>query len=256
MRILVTGGTGRLGTAFVAAASRDGHRMRVLSRGGRPGDVTVDWARGDLATGDGIDTAVRGMDAVVHAASDLVTARATDVEGSRRLAEAAGSAGVAHLVYVSIVGIDRIPLEYYRRKLAAEEVIRAGPVPHTILRVAQFHAFVDLLLAGLARIPLVLPVPAGFEVQSISTEEVAEALLRVLSGPPLGRAPDLLGPEVLGVPDAARAWVRARRRRKLVVPVPAFGATARAFKRGYNTAPERPGGRETWQAWLERLPPA
>ncbi len=56
-----------------------------------------------------------------------------DVAATRRLVAAAHRAGVRHLVYVSIVGVDRVPLAYYRAKLAAEGVVRAGPMPFTML---------------------------------------------------------------------------------------------------------------------------
>jgi len=207
---------------------------------------------GDLATGEGLDEAVRDVDVIVHAATDPANASAIDMEGTSYLASAARSAGVGHLVYVSIVGVDRIPLAYYRTKVAAEEVVRSSGVPWSILRVTQFHSFVDMLLARAARYPLVLLVPWRFRVQSISVDDAAEVLLDVAGGEPAGRAPDLAGPEVLEVAGAARAWIRARRLRKLVAPVPVPGAAARALRAGHNTVPGRPGGRETWSAWLAR----
>jgi uncharacterized protein YbjT (DUF2867 family) len=69
----------------------------------------------------------------VHAASDPRRAAEVDVEGTRRLVAAAAARSVAHLLYISIVGVDRIPHPLYRRKLAAEEIIAAGRVPWTIL---------------------------------------------------------------------------------------------------------------------------
>src|SRR3954470_20848613 len=88
-----------------------------------------EWAVMDLASGTGIDEAVAGVDAVVHAASDPKRSQAADVEGTRALVEACRRGGVGHLVYVSIVGIDRIPVRYYQHKLAAEGIVSAGRVP-------------------------------------------------------------------------------------------------------------------------------
>ncbi len=88
----------------------------------------------DPAPGDGLAGAVHGVDAVVHLASAPGRGSAQpDVAATRRLVAAAHRAGVRHLVYVSIVGVDRVPLAYYRAKLAAEGVVRAGPVPFTML---------------------------------------------------------------------------------------------------------------------------
>lgn len=252
MHVLVTGATGRLGKAFVPVAERAGYSARSLSRRPAPRDVSGDWAQADLASGEGVVPALSGIDTVVHLASDPLDAAAADVEGSRRLAEAARDAGVRHFVYVSIIGIDRIPFPYYRHKLAAEVAIRESGVPHSILRCAQFHYFVDLFLRRAARFPWVLPVPGGFKVQSIATEDVAEELRNVVARGPAGLLPDLAGPEVLSLAQAARVWARARGLRRAVVPVPLLGATAAAFRAGYNTSPHRPRGRETWLCWLQR----
>jgi len=261
VRILVTGGTGQLGRSLVAIARGEGIDVRILSRRPRPVDGPgphtasggdLEWTQADLATGEGLDGAVRGVGVIVHAATDPTNARTIDVPGTRRLVDAARAAGVEHLVYVSIVGVDRIPLDYYRAKLATEQIVGGGDVPFSIQRITQFHGFIDFLLGRLPRVPLILPVPAGFKVQSIATEDAARALVALATGPPRGRAADLGGPEALRLSDAARSWARARGLRKVVVPVPVPGATARALRRGYNTVPERLGAGETWSEWLER----
>lgn len=248
----MTGGTGHLGRAFVELAMREGHRVRVLSRRDGPAAPSFEHARGDLASGAGIVEAVESVDAIVHAASDPADTEAVDVGGSARLAEVAGRAGVAHLVFVSIVGIDRIPFPYYRAKLAAEEAILGSGAPCSIVRAAQFHHFVDTLLRRAARAPVVLPVPWRFSVQSIAVEDVARELLAVLSSPPAGLLPDLVGPEAMRLTEAARPWLRARRMRRVIVPIPVPGATAAGFRGGHNTAPDRPSGSVTWQEWLAR----
>src|SRR5436190_1428981 len=155
MTVLITGGTGSLGTALVRAVAGAGHRARVMSRrpppASAPGDL--EWKQADIASGAGVREAADGADAIVHAASDPRHAAAVDVGGTRHLVEAARAAGVGHIVYVSIVGGDRIPLAYYKHKLAAEEIVRSSGVPHTIARVTQFHSFLDALLSAAARLP-------------------------------------------------------------------------------------------------------
>jgi uncharacterized protein YbjT (DUF2867 family) len=252
MRILVTGGSGRLGTELVRRAVGEGHDVRVSSRRPRPASSEVEWVQADLRSGEDVARAVDGVEAIVHLASDPRPFATVDVEGSRRLGAAARRAGVERLILVSIVGIDRIPLPYYQAKLGAEEVVRQSGVPYSILRAAQFHDFVDLLLGKAARVPKVLPVPAGFQIQSIGTGDVAEKLLEVVISSPGGRLPDLFGPEAMPLARAARTWVRARGLQKRVVEVPIRGRSAAAFRKGFNTAPHRPGGRETWEDWLKR----
>ena len=253
MKILLTGGTGGLGSEVVRAAEAAGHTVRIASRRPRPDDASPahEWARMDLESGDGVAVALEGIDAVVHAASDPRRHAIVDIEGTRRLVDAARAAGTAHLVYVSIVGIDAIPFAYYRSKLAAEGIVAAGGVPHSILRATQFHAFVETMLAGFARTPLVLPVPAGFRFQSVDTREVADRLIRAAQDGPGGRLRDFGGPEVLGFGEMAAAWKAARGIRKPAVPLPLPGLVAAAFRAGMATLREG-GERGTirWEDWL------
>src|SRR5918992_1309344 len=108
--LLVTGGTGRLGSRVVArlrGAEREGW---IFSRGGRPGTIT-----GDLITGEGLEAAVEGIKTIVHCASSSIKTRQVDVKGTERLLQVANRAGVSHIVFISIVGVDCNPyFPYYR----------------------------------------------------------------------------------------------------------------------------------------------
>src|SRR3954463_16524088 len=158
MDALVTGGTGRLGQRLIGPLQAAGHSVRQMSRrGAGPGG-----GRGDLATGLDLTSALTGAELVVHAASDpRGNPWEVDVAGTRRLVQAVDRDRLRHLVYVSIVGVDRIPYGYYRAKFAAEQVLLASGLPVTLLRVTQFHDFVDHLLDAARRGP-VLPVPMGW----------------------------------------------------------------------------------------------
>ncbi|MDQ3990030.1 MAG: NAD(P)H-binding protein, partial [Actinomycetota bacterium] len=135
--VLVTGGTGTLGRAVVARLRDGGHQVRVASR--RPGAARVVV---DLCSGAGVDGAVAGVDAIVHCAT---TDGAADVPLTRTLVDGARRAGTPHLVFVSIVGVDRIPLGYYRAKLAAERVVEESELGWTVLRATQFHDLIAWL---------------------------------------------------------------------------------------------------------------
>lgn len=258
MKILLTGGTGGLGGEVARAAEAAGHTVRIASRRARPDDApaTREWARMDVETGAGVSDALAGVDAIIHAASDPRRHAAVDVEGTRRLVDAVRAAGTAHLVYVSIVGIDQIPLAYYRSKLAAERIVAESGVPHSIQRATQFHSLVDGMLAGFARGPLILPLPKTFRFQSVATSEAAERLVRAVETGACGRLPDFGGPEVLTLGEMADAWKAARGVRRLTVHLPLPGALAAAFRAGKNTL--RDGGdRGTvrWEDWLRDPPP-
>jgi uncharacterized protein YbjT (DUF2867 family) len=258
MNILVTGGTGHLGRDFVKAAMAAGHGVRIASRMPRLADAPdkLEWATLDLSTGEGLRESLEGADAVVHAASDPKNTTAVDVEGTRLLAEAARDAGVGHLVYVSIVGIDRIPFPYYQRKLAAERALAESGGPYSILRATQFHYFVDLLLEAAARVPLVLPLPAVFHVQSVATEDVADRLVRAITEGPRGLLQDFAGPERMTLAEAAAAWKAVRGVRKRTIPIPVPGRVGAAFRAGYNTAPDGEQGVIGWRQWLKQSVPS
>jgi uncharacterized protein YbjT (DUF2867 family) len=251
--VLVTGATGTLGRHLLARPARSGHLVRAMSRRGAAAAAragNTQWVRADLATGEGLDDALRGVEVVIHAASDpRGDTRRTDVEGTTRLVAAALAAGVRHLVYVSIVGVDRIPIAYYRIKLEAEEIVRRGGVPWTIVRGTQFHEFVDTLLRQLSRSPVAI-VPAGFVVQPIDVGDFADELWRVASSAPVGRAPDVGGPEVLAWRELLREWLAAQGMRKFVLSLPIPGRAAAALRRGEGTAPANARGGVRWSEWV------
>jgi uncharacterized protein YbjT (DUF2867 family) len=254
--VLITGASGMLGRSLLARPAATGYRVRAMSHragaarpaaGRSPG---TEWVVADLATGDGVEAAVAGIDTIIHAASDpRGDARRTDVEGTERLLAAAEAGGVRHVVYVSIVGIDRVPYPYYRRKLETEDRIRSATVPWTILRGTQFHGFMDRLFRRFARYPVAF-VPKSWLGQPVHVDEFADALWDCVVAGPGRRAPDVAGPEVLRYGDMMRAWLAAQRMRKPVLNLPIWGSMAAAFRSGGVTAPGRAVGRTTWRQWL------
>jgi len=252
--VLVTGGTGQLGAVLVPALRGRGHAVRVMSR--RPGPPVADAERAvaDLATGTGLDSAVHGVDVVVHLASDPGDVRRVDVEGTERLLLAAQRAGVAHVVYLSIVGCDRNPLALYRAKTEAEAMVLDGRVPGTVLRATQFHDFVAQTVAMMQRGPLML-LPKGMRGALVDLRDVADRLVALVQDGPSGRVRDLGGPEVLDVGDAVTRWSKAVGRPvPRIVRIPAVGGVMRAFANGTNLpGPQADLGARTFTAWLDGL---
>ncbi len=252
--ILVTGGTGTLGRLVVRRLRDAGCAVRVLSRRSHDAGDGVQFVTGDLLRGEGIGPAADGVAAIVHCASSSKG----DVEATRNLVRAASSRAPApHLVYISMVGGDRISFGYFRAKLEAERIVAASGLPWTTLRVTQFY---DLILRGastLARLP-VIPVPAGFLVQPIDPDEVAARLVELALGKPAGRVADMGGPQVHSFADLVRAYLRAAHRRRLVAPVwmPGTGAihAGGLLVREQPTGAEHANGHRTWEEFLaERL---
>jgi len=142
--LAVTGGTGTLGQNLVSAALARGHEVRVISR--RAGAMVADGASlavADVLTGEGLDHRLDGAEVVIHAAtSPLRRSRATEVEGTGRAVRSAERAA-AHLIYVSIVGVDRHHFPYYRARLAAEQIAATAHTTWAINRATQFHQLID-----------------------------------------------------------------------------------------------------------------
>jgi uncharacterized protein YbjT (DUF2867 family) len=242
--ILVTGGTGLLGQRVVDRLRAAGREARVLSR-------SAGTVRGDLLTGSGLEEAVRGVDTIIHCASNPYRkTRRTDVAGTELLLQAAARAGVSHVVFISIVGVDRNPYyPYFRVKLDAERVIERSPVPWTILRATQFH---DFLLRGirlLERLPVMM-MPRGLPFQPIDTGEVANRLVELAFSTPAGRVPDVGGPEVLTAAELARIYLTVAGRQRRVVGVPVPGKAARAWRDGAQLCPDRRYGTICWEEFV------
>lgn len=252
--MLVTGGTGVFGSRAVRILSDAGQTVVVLSRQASPpvpdGVLT---ARGDLETGEGVEAAVDAVDAILHAASDPRRAKGRgDVEATRNLCQAARAAGVGNLFYISIVGIDEIPLSYYRAKLACERVIESSGAPFTIFRATQFHELLSPILRRTERWPLA-PLPLGFEFQTVAASDVATEACHLLGQGALGRVADFGGPQVLTLGEMVEVWrsVRAVRLRTLRIRLP--GRVGRGFRSGLNTCPDRARGHVTWESHVRGL---
>jgi uncharacterized protein YbjT (DUF2867 family) len=250
MRVLVTGGSGSLGSEVVAELARRGHEARPASR--RTGV--------DLSTGRGLAEAVAGVEAVVHCATAPQGPRRVDVDGTGRLvAELARRPAPPHLVFVSIVGCDRSPFPYYRAKTEVEQRLARWAGPATVVRATQFHPFA----AAVAQLLMVGPVAfsiGDMAVQPADTAWVAGHLVDIATGPVPGgfsRATDLAGPDVLTMSEVATMLrEHTGRSSPRVVRVPPVGGVLRSFSEGVVLPPGavETGGR-SFAHWLETQPP-
>lgn len=254
MHVLITGGRGSLGRALIPAIASNGHVVRVMSRRPRPAlfNPEVEWAQADIASGSGIEEALEQISVIVHAASDPRRAEAVDVDGTRQLLEAARKVGVSHVIYISIVGIDDIPLGYYKQKRAAEKIVESSGLPYSILRATQFHSLVDSMLLAAARLPMIMPIPTDFRFQSVDESEVAQRLAQCVGDGPRVRVADFGGPEVLSLGEMAESWLEVARVRKRLIRLPLPGSVAAAFRAGKNTVPDGVRGEIRWRDWLIR----
>ena len=244
--ILVTGGTGTLGQRIVPLLHDTGCDLRILSRRDRKSGDGVEYATGDLVKGEGVEAAVAGAETVVH----LAGGPKGDEIAARNLVAAASGAGVSHLVFISVVNADRIPIGYYRQKIASEKIIADSGVPYTILRAAQFHELVEKVGSALAKLPVV-PVPGRIRLQPVDSRDVAERMVELVLGAPSGLVRDLVGPQVIGAGELIRSYLNAAAKRRLTMPMPMPGRIGRLYRDGANLALDGADiGHRTWAAFL------
>jgi uncharacterized protein YbjT (DUF2867 family) len=252
--ILVTGGTGTLGRLVVSRLRKAGRDVRVLSRSEHESVDGVEYVVGDVSTGEALDRAVSGVEIVIHCAGS----GKGDDDKARNLVQAASVAGVEHLVFISVVGADRIPVVsgldrtmfgYFDAKRKAEEIVADSGLPYTTLRATQFHDLNLLAVQQVAKMP-VAPAPAGFRFQPIDADEVAERLVELALGQPAGLVADVGGPQVYSMSELIRSYLRVVRRRRPIMQMRMPGQAARAFREGANLTPDRAVGRKTWEEFL------
>jgi uncharacterized protein YbjT (DUF2867 family) len=249
VNVTILGGTGALGRLLVRRLAGKGHTVTIAGHSASPEpEPGLRGARVDLATGEGLSEAIAPAECVVHLASDPRRPREVDVSGTERLL---GQIGDRHLVYVSIVGVDRHPLPYYRAKYATERLIEDAGGLHTIIRATQFHDLIAYWIEGMTNSPIAR-VPRGYLYQPIDIGEVAAEVGELVERRPQGRAPDLAGPEILGIEHLARTYMAAKGRNRPLVRYPKPGPVARAFRDGVHTNPDRAVGKVTWAEHLRR----
>jgi uncharacterized protein YbjT (DUF2867 family) len=248
MTTAIIGGTGMLGRALTAELRSRGEAVRVLSR--HSSEYRV-----DLTTGEGLEAALSGCAAVVDASNDSnpKKARTPLVDGTRRLGTAAQAAGIGHHLAVSIIGCSALPVGYYRVKCEQERLVSEGPVPWTIVRATQFHAFAAQALAAATKTGIVplLDVP----LQTVAASDVARVIADVLEAGPRRGVVAVAGPAVVNARTLAHTWRRERRSRAVPLRLPVPGRIGRALRGGALTAaaedsPDVRFGSVTFDEWI------
>ncbi len=247
MVILVTGATGTLGRLVVDELRARGHDVRALSRRPHEPEAGVTWFTGSLENGTGLAAATDGVDVIVHAASNTKKAGKGDVESTRNLLAVAGD---AHVLFVSIVGVDRLPWGYFQVKWEVEQLVARTAKRWTVFRATQFYDLLNTIAGALVKSPVV-PVPARTSMQPVAVDEVAVRVADLAEAEPVqGRAPDMGGPEVRPMADLFRAYLQRTGRRRLLLPVWVPGRFGRGLRDGNGTCPQQADGKQTWEEFL------
>jgi uncharacterized protein YbjT (DUF2867 family) len=202
MKIVVTGGTGLIGSQVCQTLALAGHE-------------TVRAARStgvDLITGAGLERILKGTDVVVNL-TNSPTFDATCLEffrtSTNNLLEAGASAGVRHQVVLSIVGVDRLPqIDYFNAKAEQEELLRRGPTPYSIVRSTQFFEFIDTVISwtsddNTVRLP-------STRIQPVAAANVVDSVVEVSRGAPLHGVRNVAGPDIFRLDELGRLTLAAR----------------------------------------------
>ena len=244
MKIAVIGGTGLIGSQVVKILNASGHEA-----------VPHSPSTGlDLLSGQGLPEALNGADVVVNLTNSPTFDDASPAFFQKtmdNLLSAASDAGVGHAVILSIVGAELVPgLVYYRAKVLQEDILKAGPVPYSIVRATQFYEFVDAVLSWTAdentvRLPATL-------VQPMASADVARAVADVSVGAPLQGTRSVAGPDVFPLDELGRITLAAHGDHRTVTTDSSAGMFAAATGDALIAKDDTILAKTTYQEWLAR----
>ena len=203
MKVVVIGGTGLIGSKVVAKLDRRGHQVVATSP-----DTGV-----NTLTGEGLAEALTGAHVVVDVSNSpsFEDAPAWDffTTATGNVLDAAESAGVNHLVVLSVVGTDRLLASgYFRAKNAQERIVMNAAIPFSIVRATQFYEFVASIADAATDGDTVRISPAP--IQPMAADDVATAVARTAVGEPIGGMREVAGPDRYSLDDLVRARLRAQ----------------------------------------------
>jgi uncharacterized protein YbjT (DUF2867 family) len=202
MKIVVIGGTGLIGSSLVERLRQDGHEP--LAAAPNTGVNTL--------TGEGLADALEGAQVVVDVANAPAWSDAEVLDffqtSSGNLLAAEAAAGVGHHVALSVVGAERLTESgYMRAKVAQEDLVKAGPIPYTIVRATQFFEFIGRIADSGADGDTIRLSPA--RIQPEAADDVASTLADVAVGAPLNDTVELAGPEAFRLDELAQRFLKA-----------------------------------------------
>ncbi len=254
--VLVTGGKGHLGNLVVQSFSKLGQPVRVLTRQDVSSDAgAIQYYKGDLAGDIGLEDAVKGVDTIVHCASNAGDFENADIKGTRNLLKVLDKAHAKHFLYISIVGVDRSDYPYYQAKRKVEQIIASSGVPYTIVRATQFHGFVLNLIRTCVgeSVGDSISIPASLRFQPVDSAEVADLAASLSLSSPCGLYPDVGGPEVRSFDSMVESFLKRAGIDRRVQAIHTDNARHNLFRSGVNLCPGNKFGKTTFEDYLEQV---
>jgi uncharacterized protein YbjT (DUF2867 family) len=244
LKIVIIGGTGRIGSKVVAILKQDG--CEVVAAAPDTGVNTI--------TGRGLKQAVAGAQVVIDVAGSPSVEDQPALEffetSGRNLVAAEGEAGVQCHVTLSIVGVDRNPdIGYFRAKLAQEKLVEGSGIPYTIVRSTQFLEFLDAAANSSTDGNTVRISPCLF--QPIAADDVAAILADVALGAPRNGIVEIAGPERAPFNEFVARYLKAVGDSRQVVSDPEARYYGGRIEK-YSLVPWARLGRISFNEWLQR----
>ncbi|MEM1122889.1 MAG: ankyrin repeat domain-containing protein [Bacteroidota bacterium] len=243
--LFITGHTGLLGQSVIRALEAKnwpitvGSRKQPLSRG------NLGWQHFDL---DDRNTPqhLNGCDTLLHLATNTDPKADSDIRGCKQLLSVARKENIQKIIYISIVGVDQVPLKYFKNKQRVEQLIQSSGIPYSILRATQFHAFFEQeVKKHLHKSFIIIP---DLLYQPIATKVVAQKLIDLCQQPPINDITEIGGPTTISYRAAIQHYLTLNNQHKKVFSIPNFllGKLGKAL-----TTAHKVRGGVTWYDYLE-----
>jgi uncharacterized protein YbjT (DUF2867 family) len=244
MKIVVIGGTGRIGSKVVNKLREHGHEAIAASP--NSGVNTL--------TGEGLAEVLKGASVVVDVSDSPLWEDAAVMKffetSTRNLLTYEAAAGVGHHVALSVVGTDRLSESgYFRAKIAQEKLIKGSPIPYSIVHATQFFEFLKGLAdissdGGKVRLPPVL-------FQPMAADDVASAVAGIAVGPPVNGTVEIGGPEQFRLDELVRRRLALLKDPREVIADPkALYSGAKVSERTLVPGNNARLGETTFETWL------
>jgi uncharacterized protein YbjT (DUF2867 family) len=244
--ILITGGAGVLGKSVCSLFQQ---RSIPYTTSTHEQVLKNNMVIMNLKTGEGIKEAVSNKKIILHLASDKKHPD-NDVSGIQKILNEIKLQGLnPHLIYISIIGIEQLPMTYFKQKLQTEELIKKSGISWSILRATQFHNYVDQILKQLMKLPIGI-LPKKVLVQPVDVFPVAEKLLEMSFQEPTCRTENIGGKEILSLENLSQSWMAIQNIKKPLLNLPLWGSLGNNLKKGALTCPQKTDEGRNWQQWL------
>jgi uncharacterized protein YbjT (DUF2867 family) len=248
LRILVTGSTGQLGSALLNQLKGSDYEVKITSRRKPEGMRRFEWVYSDLLSGEGLDEAVKDVEVIIHAAtSPIKNSRLIEVSGLEKFLSKLQD--IKQFIYPSIVGIEEIPLKYYKLKYEGEELLKNSSIPYTIVRATQFHGFVENLFLSKPIFKRYV-IPGNIKFQSVDAGEFANHLIDLINKGPQGRTDDFAGPDIMTLREMAELKIKINNETNKVLSFSVPGKLYKSFLDGKNTNFNQKIGKITFEEYL------